>query len=443
VIEDEEKKEITQKDALVKLKKLGLVSIRMETEKVITGFILMTKKKYMGLMYMKRGKDEKPVYKNVGDVKKKRDFPDIIGIMHTKMCRLLIESINIADNFEIFKKAFDFFEEMCRDILHGKYPKNLFSMSKNVKMDGQYHNPGGQAHYMAFLRHLKRSGGGSGEDAPGGRVVYVVTRPDGPILDQKTNRMRDAKVSDVTELLDYVENPESKKEIWYDYYISHYTTKTIGVLLGFLINPLLAKFPTYNQYVSFCKLVKMPPDLTPQKFDTLDDNRKMNLSTITEISMKKIVESIIAKHSLYDTVKSIAGIRNSYNKRPLKRHQDLPASWISKAKDHALEMYTKYSHWKLELDEEKTECKKKERYDGIARIYNDNVEAIRRTSIGILDALIEDFGVYDFVLTDEILDTLYEKRMSINFARLKLARLKLDKLSFVKRFNKNERRNKE
>lgn len=173
----------------------------LEYEKILSPFIILSKKRYVGNLYES---DPKKFYqKNMGLVLKRRDNAPIVKYVYGGMVDKLL---NIDDQKKGQKEALDFIIKSLNRILNNNFKINYFTISKSLK--SQYKNPQQIAHYVLAQRITKRDPG----NAPraGDRIDYVYIKKD-----KAGSKLQGDKI----ETPEYIK--KNKLQIDYQFYIMH------------------------------------------------------------------------------------------------------------------------------------------------------------------------------------------------------------------------------
>lgn len=132
----------------------------LEYEKTFLPFILLSKKRYVGMLY--ETDIEKCVRKSMGIVLKRRDNAPIVKDVYGGILDILIQTQDIG-------KAVEFLDGKIREIVEGRVPLQKLVITKSLR--GNYANPKQIAHKVLADRIKERDPG----NAPraGDRIGYV------------------------------------------------------------------------------------------------------------------------------------------------------------------------------------------------------------------------------------------------------------------------------
>lgn len=184
-------------------------------EKTFFPFILVAKKKYVGLLFEK---DHTKYYlKSMGIVLKRRDNAPIVKIVVGGIIDYLLKNRDI-------NKAIDYTKQVIRKIMDNKYPIDKFIISKTLK--AKYKKPSTIAHKVLADRMAIRDPGNKPQINDRIPFVYVVKNID-------KRKKKDILQGDLIEHPDYV--LENKLKIDYLYYLEHQIINPASQILELLM----------------------------------------------------------------------------------------------------------------------------------------------------------------------------------------------------------------
>jgi len=170
-------------------------------EKTLHPFILVAKKKYVGLLYEKN--PDKYFLKSMGIVLKRRDNAPIVKIVVGGIIDHLLKNRDI-------NKAVEYTRGVLRKLMDGGYPIDKFIISKTLK--SRYKKPSTIAHKVLADRMAIRDPGNKPQINDRIPFVYVVQQA-------SRKKKKDILQGDLIEHPDYV--VKNKLEIDYLYYLEH------------------------------------------------------------------------------------------------------------------------------------------------------------------------------------------------------------------------------
>ena len=193
----------------------------LEYEKTFYPFILLAKKKYVGMLY--EHDTEKCALKFMGIVMKRRDNAKIVKDVYGGVIDILMKERDIV-------KSIDFVKKMLRSLVDGQIPIDKLIITKSLRSG--YKKPLQMAHKVLADRIGKRDAGN--KPKPGDRVRFVFVQTE--------------KVKKVKQLQgDKIETPEYIKEHKLQPDYAHYITNQIMKPLQQLFALILEDIPGFNK----------------------------------------------------------------------------------------------------------------------------------------------------------------------------------------------------
>jgi DNA polymerase elongation subunit (family B) len=185
-------------------------------EKTLMPFILLSKKRYVGMLYEEDPNKGKLKY--MGLVLKRRDNCDLVKDIYGGVLNILMKET------ETIQSAVDFLHKSLNDLIDGKVPMDKLMITKALRSD--YKNPQQIAHRVLADRMGKRDPGN--KPKPGDRIKYVyIVNPDKKALQG-----------------DKIETPEfiidNKIPIDYTHYITNQLMKPLQQLFGLALTQIWA-----------------------------------------------------------------------------------------------------------------------------------------------------------------------------------------------------------
>lgn len=144
----------------------------LEYEKILSPFIILSKKRYVGNLY--ESDPKKFFQKNMGLVLKRRDNAPIVKYIYGGMVDKLL---NTDNQLQGKKDGLAFVEKSLNDMIEGKFKINYFTISKSLK--SEYKNPDQIAHYVLAKRIAVRDPGNAPKS--GDRIDYVYIKVDNSV----------------------------------------------------------------------------------------------------------------------------------------------------------------------------------------------------------------------------------------------------------------------
>jgi DNA polymerase elongation subunit (family B) len=236
----------------------------LEYEKTFMPFLLLSKKRYVGMLY--ETNPNKCKMKSMGIVLKRRDNAPCVKDCYGQVVDLLMsgKSADIAA---------DFVKSYIKDMVDEKIGLEKLIISKSL--NGFYKNPDSIAHKVLADRMAKRDPGN--KPSVGSRIPFVYIQTKGEVKLQG----------------DRVENPDyiKKKKLKPDY--SFYITNQIMKPVTQIFNLLLEQMITFNKNITNARY-KKDIRIIEEKYK---DDRKKILDKTTALR-DKMVKKIIFEDSL-------------------------------------------------------------------------------------------------------------------------------------------------
>jgi DNA polymerase delta subunit 1 len=201
MIEGKMNKEISFKegDALsYKLTRLFTHPIKLEFEKIYSPFLLYTKKRYTGLMYIGLKKDPKIDYKGIVPVR--RDNCKFVQELNKSVIELLMKDKELTRSTELIKKSLD-------DLVNRRVDMSKLIISKSIAPS--YKSDNLPPHVQLAEKINKRT---NEEYRPGDRIPYVII-----INDDNKKKNKNEKMCIEDPLYAHL----NRCEINYKYYVEH------------------------------------------------------------------------------------------------------------------------------------------------------------------------------------------------------------------------------
>ena len=197
---------------------------RIIYEKTMHPFILVAKKKYVGLLF-EEDPDVIVELKAMGIVLKRRDNAPIVKIVVGGIIN------NILNNRDI-DGAISYTRDVLGKLMSGKYPIDKFIISKNLK--ARYKKPATIAHKVLADRMAERDPGNKPQVNDRIPFVYVVTD-----VNKNKKKKKDILQGDLIEHPDFV--VQNGLKIDYLYYLEHQIINPAAQILELMLHPRRVK----------------------------------------------------------------------------------------------------------------------------------------------------------------------------------------------------------
>ena len=185
----------------------------LEYEKTFLPFCLLSKKRYVGMLY--EHDPDKCKRKSMGIVLKRRDNAPIVKDIYGGVIDILMKDKNV-------EKAAKFLKESVNHILDGKYPMEKFIITKSLRSG--YKNPNQIAHKVLADRIGRRDPGS--KPSVGDRIPFVYT----------VNSNKKALQGERIETPEYV--IENQINIDYPFYITNQIMKPLQQVFSLVLEQL-------------------------------------------------------------------------------------------------------------------------------------------------------------------------------------------------------------
>lgn len=182
-------------------------------EKTLMPFVLLSKKRYVGMLYESDANKGKLKY--MGLSLKRRDSCDYLKDVYGEILNILMYENDI-------KKAIDYLDNALNELVEGNVPMEKLMITRALRSD--YKNPHQIAHKVLADRIGKRDQGN--EPKPGDRMKFVFIQ----------NNTHKALLGDRIETPEYI--LENKINIDYTYYITNQLMKPLQQLFGLAVEKI-------------------------------------------------------------------------------------------------------------------------------------------------------------------------------------------------------------
>ena len=182
-------------------------------EKTLMPFVLLSKKRYVGMLY--ETDPNKGKLKYMGLSLKRRDACDYLKDTYGGILNILMKENNI-------ERAIDFLDKSLNDLIEGNVPMDKLTITRALRSD--YKNPNQIAHKVLADRIAERDPGN--KPKPGDRIKYVFVTTD----------KRKALMGDRIETTEFINS--EKLKIDYTHYITNQLMKPLQQLFGLAVESI-------------------------------------------------------------------------------------------------------------------------------------------------------------------------------------------------------------
>ena len=235
----------------------------LEYEKTFMPFCLLSKKRYVGMLY--ETDPNKCKRKEMGIVLKRRDNAPIVKDIYGGIIDILMKEQNI-------NRAIEFLQNSLQNIVDEKYPMDKLIITKSLRSG--YKNPQTIAHKVLADRITARDPGN--KPGPGDRIPFVYINT--------TNKK--ALQGDKIETPNYIK--EQGLKIDYTFYITNQIMKPLQQVFALVLEKIwelqgkkLTKLPKYKKEVEILRKKYSEPIFDKEKFEEkLEDLRNKEIKTL-------------------------------------------------------------------------------------------------------------------------------------------------------------------
>jgi DNA polymerase elongation subunit (family B) len=221
--------------------------MELSYEKTLMPFILLSKKRYVGMLYETDPKKGKLKY--MGLSLKRRDSCDYLKDTYGGILNILMGKTITDPTKPAIQNSIDFLNHSLTQLVEGNVPMDKLMITKALRSD--YKNPDQIAHKVLADRIGKRDPGN--KPKPGDRIKFVFV----------TNENRKALQGEKIETPEYIQH--AKLQVDYTHYITNQLMKPLQQLFGLAVDQIwenqrkLGALKTYRKELE--KLAKEHPDI--------------------------------------------------------------------------------------------------------------------------------------------------------------------------------------
>jgi len=258
--------------------------MELSYEKTLMPFILLSKKRYVGMLYEEDPNKGKLKY--MGLSLKRRDSCDYLKDVYGGILNILMKENNIS-------KAIEFLDKSLQDLIEGKVSMDKLAITKALRSD--YKNPNQIGHKVLADRIGKRDPGN--KPKPGDRMKFVFVVNDNP----------KALMGEKIETPEYI--IENKLKIDYSHYITNQLMKPIQQLFGLAVEQIWELQNKQSQLKTYKKdILKIQNDY-PSMEDFMKKKEKYCSTKVKALLFDKILSKIYNEKNKIQTITSMFGIK--------------------------------------------------------------------------------------------------------------------------------------
>jgi len=259
--------------------------MELSYEKTLMPFILLSKKRYVGMLYETDANKGK--LKFMGLSIKRRDSCDYLKDVYGGILNMLMDTKQ--DNN--IKNAIDFLEKSLNDLIEGKIPMDKLTITKALR--GYYKNPMQIGHNVLAERIGKRDPGNKPKGGDRMKFVFIV------------NKDPKALMGDKIETPDFI--IENKLEIDYNHYITNQLMKPLQQLFGLALEQICI---LQNKKSAIKTLQKELEKLSEEHSDLeifMKQKEKICSKKIKVLLFDKVLNRIYNQQNKIQTINSFFG----------------------------------------------------------------------------------------------------------------------------------------
>ena len=247
----------------------------LEYEKTFMPFCLLSKKRYVGMLYEED--PNKGKRKEMGIVLKRRDNAPIVKEIYGGIIDILMKERDI-------KKAVDFLQSSIQNLVDEKYSMDKLIISKSIRSD--YKNPQQIAHKVLADRMTARDPGN--KPASGDRIPYVY------IHNPNKAALQGDKIETPTFII------ENNIKIDYSFYITNQVMKPVQQVFALVLEKIWQMQGKSGKIARFKgEVKKLEKDTDPEKFaDKLESLKNKEVKAL--LFDKYINKANIQKQGMRD-----------------------------------------------------------------------------------------------------------------------------------------------
>ena len=222
----------------------------LEYEKTFDPFLLLSKKRYVGMLY--ETNPNKCKMKSMGIVLKRRDNAPCVKDCYGEVVDILMKGGTVD-------QAVEFVKSFLKDMVDEKIDINKLIISKSL--NGFYKNPEGIAHKVLADRMAKRDSGN--KPAVGSRIPFVYIKTKGKVKLQ----------GDRVEHPDYIKKMKLKPD--YSFYITNQIMKPVMQIFNLVLEQMTSFIKTKKQTIYKQKLKQLTIKYKNDKKKFIEKKKKI------------------------------------------------------------------------------------------------------------------------------------------------------------------------
>ena len=230
----------------------------LEYEKTFDPFLLLSKKRYVGMLY--ETNPNKCKMKSMGIVLKRRDNAPCVKDCYGEVVDILMKGGSVDE-------AVDFVKSYLKDMVNEKIDISKLIITKSL--NGFYKNPEGIAHKVLAERMGKRDGGN--KPAVGSRIPFVYIKTKGKVKLQ----------GDRIEHPDFIKKNKLKPD--YSFYITNQIMKPVTQIFNLVLEQMIEFGKTKKQKIYKQKLNQLKIKYKDNQDKFIEKKTKLRDDNVKEI----------------------------------------------------------------------------------------------------------------------------------------------------------------
>jgi len=258
-------------------------------EKTLMPFILLSKKRYVGMLYEED--PNKGKLKFMGLSLKRRDACDYLKDTYGGILNILMDAASSTNTIQL---ATNFLKTSLKNLIDGKVAMDKLAITKALRSD--YKNPQSIAHRVLSDRIGRRDPGN--KPKPGDRIKYLFV----------TNADKKALLGERVETPEFI--VENRIKIDYMYYITNQLMKPLQQLFGLAVDQILEQDPnkkgTLAQYKKDIDIMKAETTTRDGEWDIETYMKKKEKYCSTKIKALLFEEFLQNIHNSNNGIRKIS-----------------------------------------------------------------------------------------------------------------------------------------
>jgi len=255
----------------------------LEYEKTLMPFILLSKKRYVGMLY--EDDPNKGYLKYMGLSIKRRDSCDYLKDVYGEILRILMKDNNI-------ESAIKYLDYALNELVEGKVSMDKLTITKALRSD--YKNPHQIGHKVLADRIGQRDPGNKPKSGDRMRFVFIV------------NDKPKALMGDKIETTDYI--IENKLQIDYTHYITNQLMKPLQQLFGLALEQIWMLQNKKSAIKTFQKELAVLENEFADDFELfMKKKEKVCSAKVKQLLFDKVIDKIYNKKNNIQTLTSFFG----------------------------------------------------------------------------------------------------------------------------------------